>query len=703
MPSLDLGLRHFYGSLRQPAARWIRFFLLSTLVGIAAGLSAKLLESVVHHGAEQLVGQFTHVAGANVAVFKWEVLLLPALGGLVSGVMVRFLAPGSGRQGTELYAYAFHRRMGELELRGPTVKATAAAAVISCGGSTGPEGPICALGAGIGSAVGKWFSVTPRERRILLVAGCAAGVGSIFQCPLGGALFAAGALYRDPDFESDAIVPSFIASVVGFSAYMIFHGTGETLLAGANRLRFSSPVELIPYLVLGPVCGLVCILLSTALRVVSQRLTPAMRLPAWLTPVVGGIGTGALACILPQIMDPRYRFIQNSMDGSIFQDVQAVSPWWWVGLFGGVIVLKCLATAFTVGTGAAGGTLQPAVFLGGVTGAFVGALIDAIAPDLMPQPLRQALVPVGMGGVLAATMRTPLAAIVMTTEMTGGYGLIVPLMLVCITSYVIGRRWGLNDEQVRTAADSPAHAADPIVHMLESWKVRDLMERDWHESVAPDTPLGELVQKMQPGTRPMFAVLDNGRLAGLISVSDILPLMDEPALAHAVIAADIMTERIWSLAPDEDLYHALNEFRRAQHDVLPVVSRDRQPRWLGMLTRKRVYESLQKQFAETQQMTLHEHGGLAAIEQEGQLHQLMMAVAPIRTKQVQRLMVPLDAVGRSLREIDFRGRFGVQVVAIELPDGAVQFPPDPNMPLQSSHRLVAVIAEPAAKPAEPST
>ncbi|MFQ5429101.1 MAG: chloride channel protein [Phycisphaerae bacterium] len=681
--------------LPRPAARWSRLFGLGMVVGVLGGVAAAGLDWGLEHGAELLVGRIANLSGAATFRFEWSILLLPALGGLLSGIVVCTLCPESVGHGTDLLTRAFHRNLGAMPVKGPLIKGVAAVGVISCGGSAGPEGPIAALGAGLGSSVGKLFGLTPQERRILLVAGCAAGVGAIFQSPLGGAFFATSLLYSEEEFESGAMVPSFVASVIGYTAFMVMRGglgRFDYMLHSDSPLVFSHAAELIPYALLGLLCAGAAIFFSVCLRFVEHRLVPWSRLPRWLAPALGGLATGGMACMLPQVMDGQYGFIQHAMTG--FESISSMSDfgWWrWAGLFGAVAALKCVATASTLGSGGSGGMLGPSVFIGGAVGAFLGAAIEAVYPGTLPEGVRQALIPVGMGGVLAAGMRTPVAAIVMVTEMTGSFGLIVPLMLVCMSAYVVGRRWGLNKEQVPTSADSPAHTGDAIVHILERWQVSDLMEPAWEDTVPPGTPLSALVERITPGTRPVFAVAEDGRLLGLISVPDIRRIMEEPALAEAIIAADIMTERLETVHPDIDLYQALNVLRIGNHQVLPVVSRDRSRRWLGMLSRERIFTAIRDSLEEMHGLMFREHAGLEAIKQEGQLQQLVMGVAPMRRDMIQRLLVPMDAVGKSLREADFRKHYGAQVIAIEQPDGQIQCPPDLDRPLETGMRLLAAV------------
>ena len=678
------------------AARWTRLLGVASLVGVGAGLAAAGLEAGLHFGTDHLVGRFTHLGQANTFTFRWELLLLPTIGGLVSGLLVRWLCPRAVGHGTDVLVHAFHQRGGALELRGPAFKGAASIGVISCGGSAGPEGPIAALGAALGSSIARLLSLTPRERRLLLVAGCGAGVGAIFRCPLGGALFAASILYREPDFETEALAPAFVASVLGYSVYMSFHGYGEPLLVGADKLVFTSPRELIPCLALGLICAALCAVFRTLMHFMEHVAVPRSRLPLWLTPALGGLATGAVACALPQVMDGQYAFVRNIMAGNLMGGFAAWSWWHWAALFAAVAVAKCVATALTVGSGASGGVLGPAVFIGGVAGAFVGAVVSAIGPEWFtgdPENLRRALIPLGMAGVLAAGMRAPLASLVMVSEMTGSHGLIVPLMLVCVSAYATGRRWGLNDAQVRSVAESPAHAGDTVVHLLETWRVHKVMRRVWPETVSPATTLQELVELAQPGTQPVFAVVEADQIVGLISLPDIERIMDEPSICEAVIAADLMTPDFITIHPDEDVYTALTRMARDNQIVVPVVTRGAQPRFCGMLTRADVHNAVHSRLDELRQHLLGDHAGLAAMENEEQLHQLVMGVAPPRGHNIQRLLVPVQAVGKSLRETDFRRQFGVQVIAVEQPDGSISCPPDPDVPLSTRQRLVAIVTE----------
>ena len=661
------------------------------------GTAAAGLRKGLDIGVREIIGRFADFGGPDTFDFNWGILLLPMAGGLLSGLLVRLLCPRSTGHGTDQYIAAFHQHRGQLEFRGPAVKAVGAIGVISFGGSAGPEAPIAALGAAIGSRVAQWMKLSPREMRVMLVAGCGGGVGAVFQCPLGGALFAASVLYREPEFDADSMVPAFVSSVLSYSTFITLLGTGQHMLAGAGSLVFTHPRELPAYAVLGPLCGVLSILLFKSFRAM-EAIGRRTSLPGWLRPAAGGLMVGALGCMLPQVMDGQYHFIQNAMNGTLFTaGGGVVGSWWPVALFGAVAVFKCIATALTVGSGASGGALGPSVWIGGAAGAFLGAFLQAAFPNSLPpeqmDALCRSLIPVGMAGVIAAGMRTPMAAVVMVTEMTGSYGLIVPLMLVCVTAYVTGRRWGLNESQVARASESPAHAGDLLVNSLESVAVDQVMDHHWPYVVEPAATLGEIVARAGSDSRPTFAVVNGQQLLGIISLSDISRAVSEPGIAELVIASDIMTEQVTTAQPHQSLYDIMDVFRGTRYEVLPVIADGSEGRWLGMLRRQAIHEGLRARVSELRRHLHREHAGFAGIEQDEQLFELVLGVNPVRPGTIRRIPVPAQVIGQTIRGAAFSTTFGAQVIGVQDQDGTMHCPPQLDAPLRSDQLLIVIAAE----------
>ncbi len=675
--------------ISRPARRWLYRLGLAAIVGVIAGIAAAVLEWALVGGHAALAGNFTHLGSAEVFHFDWRIVLLPAAGCLLAGLVTYLFAPQPYGRGVDLLTRAFHRQYGHMPLRSASVKAGGAALVVSSGGCAGIQSPIAALGAALGSTIGRLFGVNPRYRRALLLAGCAAGIGAIFRCPLGGALFATSILYREPEFESDAIVPSFVASVLGYAVYMGFWGFEDPLLP-LGEVRFTSAAELPWYAALGVVCGLAAIFFYYCLTMIEDRIVPRLRMPLWATAALGGLATGTLALLIPQVMDSQYAFLRNILAGLAEVPDAPGHLGAWILLLVAVIIAKCVATGFTVGSGAPGGVLGPSMFIGGATGALLGVIGLALFPDAIDEPLRQALIPVGMAGFFAAVMRSPLAAIVMVTEITGAFGLIAPLMLVCGISYVIARRHGLNREQVRSAADSPVHAADPMIHILESWRIEQVMQRQWPMTVDPDTPVEQIVKRIEPGTRPVIAVARNEHLVGLISAADLGHIMEQMQVAPILVASDIMQRQYRCVEADENVYNALQSFSDTEHEVLPVLSRDPDRRWLGMFSRRHVVDALFERLGQIQASVFSEHESLIAIQPELRAGQLLAGTVS-RHARVERLFVPMQCLGKSLRASDFANQFNAQVIAVEQRDGTLQCPPDPDSPLRSDHRLIAVV------------
>lgn len=668
--------------LNSPRARLVT---LSVLAGIAAGLAASALAAGLHFGMAALAGRFVELGSAEILRFDPVLLVLPAIGGLLSGVVVQRLAGLPVQQGTDQMVLAFHRHDGVLPLRGPAIRAAAAVGVISFGGSAGPEGPIAGLGAAIGSSFGALMRLAPRERRALLIAGCAAGVGAIFHCPLGGALFATSVLYRRPEFEGSALVPAFVASASGYATFATVSGSGTYLFQSAHELVLSSALEMPVYVALGIACGGAAALFGASFRRVEAFFAARERVPTWLRPALGGLVTGAIACALPQVMDSEYRMIQHALTGEWFAGVSR-SAFGWAALLAAIVVAKCVATSFTVGSGGAGGVLGPSLFLGGVVGACLGSLLQAVAPGFAGEPLRQALIPVGMAGVLAASMRTPIAAMVMVVEMTGSFGLIVPLMLVVVTAYGVGRRYGLVSEQLASPADSPTHAGDLLVSLLERVRVAEAARSVWPAVVERATPLARIVAALPTGQPPTAIVVERGRVIGVISFAELRHVVDETELLPIAIAADLMTPRFEALAPDETLYGALAVFERSGTEALPVVGEHRE--LLGVLTRAAVHDLVAERLAAVREDLLKEHTGLAAIDEHGQLAQLLSGLPAANAGQIERVPVAPEWIGRSLREIAFRSARGATVLAVHTADKRLLCPPDPSRPFAAGDRLV---------------
>ncbi|MCA9437703.1 MAG: chloride channel protein, partial [Candidatus Omnitrophica bacterium] len=448
-------------------------------------------------------------------------VLIPTLGGLVSGFLIYIFAPEAEGHGTDSVIKSYHRQGGRIRWQVPLVKLFASAITIGSGGSAGREGPIAQIGAGFGSLLGSWTKVSDREKRILVLAGVAAGIGAMFKAPLGGALFAAEVLYRDPEFEYEALIPAFISSILAYSLYCLFSGSGfNTIFSIPVGMKFTEPVELIFYGVMGVFLALVGILYVKSFSFFRHKVFAPMPIPNLFKPMLGGFILGLLALAFPQILGVSYGYLEEPLTSHdpATRDIAFRTA----SLFLLLGFLKIYSTCLTIGSGGSGGVFAPSLVIGGSFGAAFGTLFAYYSPDYVSQP--GAYVLVGMGGFFSGVAKVPITALIMVCEMTSGYGLVVPLMLVTAVTYVLTPNGSsIYEEQVQRRIDSPAHAGEFMIDVLENVRVSEVMEPlPEVVTIREDTPLGEVLKLSTETVHQAFPVMNHeGKLAGVVSLDDV--------------------------------------------------------------------------------------------------------------------------------------------------------------------------------------
>jgi CIC family chloride channel protein len=552
-----------------------RTLLHAALVGAAAGLigsfffaGVEIVQRVVLERATGYVplraaGESMLAGGGPEAPFRpWLLWLFPGIGALVNGVLSIF-APETRGGGSDAIIAAFHEQRGIVRKRVAFVKAIVSIFTLGFGGSGGREGPTMQMGGAIGSLVGQVLRVTDRERRILLVAGTAAGMAAVFRTPLGAAILAVEVLHRD-DFESDALVPSVLASVVGYSVFISFFGE-STLFSHADHYPFV-PAHLPLYGALAVVLALIAIVFLSSLRAV-QRLTASLRAPAWLKPALGGLALGIFATPILVLMDPHIGHPGMGLGilggGYGAAQISIINPDWFPGGWRGVELLillgatKIIATSLTVGSGGSAGDFGPSLVIGGIFGGAFGRAAQLVFHDPRIDPGAFALV--GMGTLYGGLAHVPIASLVMTCELAGSYDLLVPLMLAEGISFVALRNRSLYHAQRATRRDSPAHRDDLIYDVLRGVRVADVVVRGRaYTSFAATTPAREVIQKIaQGGWQDAFPVLDaEGKVIGTISSEILRMTAQEPELGGLTIAHDLMVAPL-AVRETDDLHAAL--------------------------------------------------------------------------------------------------------------------------------------------------
>jgi CIC family chloride channel protein len=501
---------------------------------------------------------------------------LPAFGGIISGWLVYTFAPEAEGHGTDAAIDAYHNKGGFVRGRIPFIKTIASALTITSGGSGGREGPIAQIGAGFGSYLATRLKLSDRDRRIMLAAGMGAGIGSIFRAPLAGALFAAEVLYRDPEFESEVIIPAGISSVVAYCLFCLVFGWGS--LFESQDFVFRNPLELGPYIVLAFVLVGGGILYVTSFYGV-HRVFKRLNIPNHIKPAIGGLCTGAIGFFLPQTLAFGYGFAQMALDNQL--------P---TLLLLGLALGKILTTSFSIGSGGSGGVFGPSVVIGGALGGAIGRTFNAIMPGIVTHP--GAFVVVGMAGFFAAVSNTPISTIIFVSEMTNSYHLLLPSLLVCSLAYLLSRRWTIYVKQVPTRIDSNAHRGDFFVDVLGTIRVKELMPQVRRvEMVSEHMPLVEFRKMFSSTDQHYFPVVNTEkRLTGIFSINDVRGVIFDQEIGNLVVMKDIASSDIIVTTPSEDLTEVLKKFTIRNLHRLPVVKDEDHTILLGMLDRREVIQ-----------------------------------------------------------------------------------------------------------------
>jgi CIC family chloride channel protein len=488
-----------------------RVLLHAALVGVVTGLAGSIfffvlelaerlfLERIAGYEPLRASGEAVLALPEDVPFRPWILWFLPGLGALVSGVLAWRFAQETWGGGADATIAAFHKQDGLVRKRVPFVKLLCSVLTLGTGGSGGREGPTMQIGGALGSLVAQTLRVSPRERRILLVAGMAAGMAAVFRTPLGAALLAAEVLHKD-DFESDALVPSVLASVVSYSVFISFFGE-HTLFGAVPRHPFV-PAHLPYYALMALVVCAAALLFESTLHG-AQKLFVKLRVPDWAKPGLGGLGLGLMVVPILLLAGSRLGGAGRGLGilGGGYGAVEAAmrgAPWLGTGwqtveLLVGLALVKIVATSLTVGSGGSAGDFGP--------------------------------------------------SLVMTCELAGSYDLLVPLMLCEGIAFVALRRVSLYKQQVASQRESPVHKDSFVSDVLATLRVKDVLQTDRAlVTFRAATPARRIVEDVaQAAWQDVFPVLGEGdALVGVLSAEVVRTLAANPESIELSVAHDLM-------------------------------------------------------------------------------------------------------------------------------------------------------------------
>lgn len=516
--------RHRFRRLQARASHSIgtasygqKWLILGVVVGVIAGLGAVvfyeslrlanhfLLQDLAGYSVPSPVGEGAQVGSAHFTR-PWAVPLVATIGALAGALLVFGIAPEAEGHGTDAAIAAVHHNPRGIRFRTVIVKIVASALTIGSGGSGGREGPTGQISAGFGSLLARLLDLSPSDARIAVASGIGSGIGSIFGAPLGGAVLATEIMYRD-DFEVEALLPSFIASIVGYVVWGSIEGFGP-LFGYVSTYHLTSASQLLWFAAIGVLGGLVGLLYAKSfygLVDVFHRL----RLPRWLKPAIGGLGVGLMALVIPEVLGTGYGWIQQGLSTQLLH-----LPLWIV------LVLpfaRIASTGLSIGSGGSGGIFGPGMVIGAFVGAAVWRLFEPLNAGLGHNPAPYVVV--GMMACFGSISRAPLAVMLMVAEMTGSLSMVVPAMVAVGLATLIVRRSDdtIYRSQPRSRAESPAHrilAGLPLLTALSASNAMASPRVVIHESADAAAALAQLSDQ---GVDAAPFVDSEGRYVGIIT------------------------------------------------------------------------------------------------------------------------------------------------------------------------------------------
>ncbi len=579
----------------------VRLLGFAALVGIVAGLAGiafYVATRVVEHYALGVwagycpephpLGEPSFAWLAEVAhpFYPWLLLLIPTLGGLISGILVFKLAPEAEGHGTDAVIGAYHHQQGQIRPRVPLVKIVASAVTLGTGGSGGREGPIAQIGAGFGSLLANILRLRPADRRVLMAAGMGAGIAAIFRAPLAGTMFAAEVLYRSPEFEPEVIIPAGIASVVSYCVFGAFAGWEP--LFRIPSLAFSGPMALGPYLLLAMFMAFLALLYTRSFYG-CKRAFNHLPVGRHFRPAIGAFLTGLVGLALYFLLGRQEKvlavlaFGYSAIQGAMTEDTQISAV-----LLLAIALGKILTTSLTIGSGGSGGVFGPSIVIGGCGGGALGVMLHNLWPGLVPHPA--SFVIVGMAGFFAAAAKTPFSTLIIVSELTGGYSLLLPSLWVCTLSFILSDEESIYSSQVTSRSRSPAHQGSYVREVLAEVRISEFFSPQRSTAwLHPDDSLDMVLERLTGSPYEVLPVVDpQGRLRGVIGLEEVHPASGEPALKSLVLAEDLLRVDVRPLTPDSTLDYALELFVESDLLALPVVNDLEQRQVVGMVRRREI-------------------------------------------------------------------------------------------------------------------
>lgn len=557
--------------------------ILAFVIGFFASVAGYVLHSMIKEIQHLLT------AGFDRTTFNWLYLLFPIMGIYLTSLFIKYVVKDNISHGITRVLYAISTKQSRLKGHNCWSSVVASSITIGFGGSVGAEAPIVLTGSAIGSNLAKLFKMDARTAMLLVGCGATAAISGIFKAPIAGLVFTLEVLMLDLTMAS--LLPILIASVTATCFSYIFVGS-ESLFS--YHMDSAWDIQRVPpYIILGVFCGIVGLYFMRTMTACENMFANMKRHP-YLKLALGGLTLSVLIFFFPSLYGEGYSMVNIFLDGKTVADWEQVmngSMFYghsnllvvYVGL---VVFTKVFATSATNGAGGCGGTFAPALFIGGFSGFFFARIWNIYQLGVYAPEKNFALM--GMAGVMAGVMQAPLTGIFLIAELTAGYQLFIPLMIVCICAYLtinIFEQHSIYSMRLAREGKLLTHHTDQAILTLMS--LDSIIDRQF-TSVDPDMQLGKLINAISKSHTSFLPVLDNaGTLLGEIDITKIRHIMFRSELYNRFTVKDIMTPVPSTLVREDKMIDVMRKFEKANCNFLPVV--DVNGHLEGYVSRTRMY------------------------------------------------------------------------------------------------------------------
>lgn len=560
--------------------------MLSLFVGLCSGLAAYVLKYLIEIIRHLLTNQF------NLSETNGLYMLYPAVGILLTALFVKYVVKDDISHGVTKILYAISRKRARIKPHNRWSSIIASSITIGFGGSVGAEAPIVLTGSAIGSDLGKRFHLPPNTLMLLVGCGAAGAVAAIFKAPIAGVMFVLEVLMLDLNMAS--LLPLLVACLTSVCVSYVLTGT-ESMFEFNIDQAFS--IDIIPgCILLGIACGMVSLYFTRTMNWF-EGIFGKLQLP-WKKFLVGAIVLGALIYLFPAMYGEGYDVISQLINNANPSEIMHNTLFYgkdshlllYLGL---VLLLKVFASTATNGGGGCGGVFAPTLFLGCIAGFMFAALWDKgfeLNSGDSGFLLTKNCALYGMAGLMSGVMHAPLTGIFLIAELTGGYDLFVPLMIVSVVSYLTINTFEPHSiYAMRLARKGELITHDKDQAILTIIHLESQIEKDY-KSVMPEMDLGQLVGVITKSHRNLFPVVDSsGKFLGVVTLDSVRKYIFRPELYHKYTVATFMKEPPALLNTNDTLKVATEKFDETKAWNLPVV--DEEMKFLGFVSRSGLFNS----------------------------------------------------------------------------------------------------------------